>query len=277
MASTIITIQGNKPLSLQTRRGKDALRRVVNRLQGVLSGSENDSQWQILNDETVLGTAGVASRAAAICRFATSSGSVGAVINGTSVTATWAGTDTASQALLVDAINANATVKPFVRATRYLATVTLGSVLAGSTIVINGLTYTATASTTGKLREFSISGTDAADAFALAQAINADPENNTRVSAVADNTNAVVYIGLIGDVAPRAGKETVTSSFATFTISDYAGRAESMVYSVVPCAIGNCCTFTATGTNVTVRSMASGKLGGGAGGLITSAITSTDR
>jgi hypothetical protein len=50
-----------------------------------------------------------------------------------------------------------------------------------------------------------------------------------------------------------------------------------MTYSVIPCAIGNACTITATVTNTTVRSMVSGKLGGGAGGLITTYVAATDR
>lgn len=53
------------------------------------------------------------------------------------------------------------------------ATVTLATLLAGSTVVINGLTFTAHASTTTYAdREFSISGDDTADAAALVLCIN---------------------------------------------------------------------------------------------------------
>lgn len=278
MPSTLLVLNHSKPNNLQTRKGKDALRRVANLVQGALSGTENVPGWLILADDTSLGTAGVATRAAAVCRMATSSGSVGAVINGTSVTVTWGTSDTASQALLVDAINANSTVKPFVRATRYLATLTLASVAAGDTVRICGLTYTATAAATSKLREFSMAGTDAQDATALANAINADPELTNKLVAVADGTNAVVYLGIVGDRAADIKRmETVTLPASTITVSDFAGRAESITYAVVPGAMGNCCTFTATGTNVTVRSAVSGKLGGGVGGLITAQVQKDDR
>lgn len=53
------------------------------------------------------------------------------------------------------------------------ATVTLVSLTAGSTIVINGITFTAHASTTTKAnREFSIAGTDTQDAAELVSCIN---------------------------------------------------------------------------------------------------------
>lgn len=53
------------------------------------------------------------------------------------------------------------------------ATVTLATLLAGSTVVINGLTFTAHASTTTYAnREFSIGGDDTADAAALVLCIN---------------------------------------------------------------------------------------------------------
>lgn len=53
------------------------------------------------------------------------------------------------------------------------ATVTLATCLAGETVVINGLTFTAHATTTTVAnREFSISGTDTADAAELVTCIN---------------------------------------------------------------------------------------------------------
>ena len=55
------------------------------------------------------------------------------------------------------------------------ATITLATFLAGGTITINGLVFTAHATTTTKAnREFSISGNDTADAVELASCIN-DP------------------------------------------------------------------------------------------------------
>lgn len=62
-------------------------------------------------------------------------------------------------------ITANTNVK--------VATVTLATCLAGETVVINGLTFTAHATTTTVAsREFSISGTDTADAAELVTCIN---------------------------------------------------------------------------------------------------------
>lgn len=276
MPTTTLVLNHARPIPLQTRKHRTALRRVIDLVQGVISGTEPGGSYTLLTDETALGTAGVASKACAVFRMASSTGTITATIDGTAVAITWATDDTTSQGLLVDAINANATVKPFVRATRYVAQLAMASVVAGTTITIGGLTYTATAAATSKLREFSIAGADAADATALANAINADPALVGKYVATADGTNAVVYIGTVGDRATTSAEKPIASA-ATFTVTDFAAGAVSMVYAVTPGRIGNCCTITATGTNASIRTANSGKLGQGVGGLITAQVTDYDR
>lgn len=76
------------------------------------------------------------------------SGSVGGTINGTTVTATWATSDTNSAALVAAAINANSTVNKFVQATSAAGVVTLTAFPPGSlgnccTLVASGTGVTA--------------------------------------------------------------------------------------------------------------------------------------
>lgn len=89
----------------------------------------------------------------------------------------------------------------------------LATVLAGQTIIINGLTFTAHATTTTVAnREFSISGTDSADATALATCIN-----DTTYGV--PNVNATVSSSRI-TLTPYPGTDiTATPSNSTITVS----------------------------------------------------------
>lgn len=96
-----------------------------------------------------LGTATIDARASAAkatgtVTMASSSGTVGAIINGVTVSVTWATSDTVSAALLATAINAsvNALVAGFVTATSALGVVTLTATQAG--ISGNAITLAAT-------------------------------------------------------------------------------------------------------------------------------------
>lgn len=72
-----------------------------------------------------------------------------------------------------------------------LANVSLTSVTAGDAITINGLTFTAHASTTSAAdRQFSVSGDNAADAAALASVLN-DPAYGVPGTATTVNSNVI--------------------------------------------------------------------------------------
>lgn len=99
--------------------------------------------------------------------------------------------------------------------------ITLATVLAGETIIINGLTFTAhTDTTTVANREFSISGNDTADAGELVTCINDPTYGVPGVTA----SNAAAVITLVSTV-PGATVLTVTSEDATFTIATTKAQA----------------------------------------------------
>lgn len=100
-------------------------------------------------------------------------------------------------------------------------TLTLASVAAGETVMINGVTFTAHASaTTVANREFSISSNDAADATALASVINDATYGVPGVTASL-SSNVITL------KASRAGEKLVSASSAasTFTIATTKHRA----------------------------------------------------
>jgi len=94
-------------------------------------------------------------------------------------------------------------------------TITLASVLADETIVVNGLTFTAHATvTTVADREFSISGDDTADAAALVTCINDSVYGCPGVTA----TSALGVVTLVS-TDPGAVAITAASEDATFVVA----------------------------------------------------------
>lgn len=102
---------------------------------------------------------------------------------------------------------------------------TLASVLAGQTIVINGITFTAHATvTTAVNREFSISGTNAADATELSALINNETYGVSNVAAAVS--------GAVITLTPQPGTDiTATPSASTIAVatSYECTTAESIV------------------------------------------------
>ena len=265
MAHTLLKISSSKPLRLDSVRGKHVpLRRVVNKVMGILGGNDKSSNYAILNEE---GSPSM-SHAGAVCKMATGTGTVGVVINGTTVTVTWATSDTVAQGLLVTAINANSTVRLLgVRATQSVAVLTLASLSSTAVINICGIRFTATT-------DFSVAGTDNQDAAALAVAINANRDLQDKLVAIPDAAAGVCYLALMENRLPRSDEKVILESGTGLTVtSGFALAAYSAVFSRVPGAIANACTLTATGTNTTAHSAVSGKLGGGAGGAFASTST----
>lgn len=103
-------------------------------------------------------------------------------------------------------------VNIYVRAHRAQKTITLASVVNGDTVIINGLTFTAhTDTTTASSREFSIAGTDGADAAALAALINNATYGVPGVSATVDGAVITLYSASV--------TITATTEDAQFTIA----------------------------------------------------------
>ena len=100
-------------------------------------------------------------------------------------------------------------------------TITLATVLATETIIVNGLTFTAHADTTTVAdREFSISGSDTADAAELVTCINDATYGVPGVTA----SNAGAVITLVS-TNPGATVITASSGDATFTIATTKAQA----------------------------------------------------
>ena len=129
-------------------------------------------------------------------------------------------------ATLVDAdfdkdVLGNTDVLALVAAT---GTVTLASVLAGDTVTINGLVYTAVAGVKANNTEFSIDGSDTVDAADLVDSITNDTRQGTLKDITATNAAGVVTltstaIGTAGDAVTLVSSDgtRLAVSGATFS------------------------------------------------------------
>lgn len=96
------------------------------------------------------------------------------------------------------------------------AKITFGTVLAGTTITVNGVTFTAHATvTTAANREFKIDGDDTADAAAFAALVNNATYGVPGVTASADTG----VVTLVSTEAGEVGLDVSTSAIATAVIS----------------------------------------------------------
>lgn len=147
MANTIISITHTSPFNLgvngAARRGKAAIQLLITFLLALTSKAKKGT--------TVVINAGTATTALAnasgTVTLSSSSGTVGATINGVSVTVAYATSDTVTAGLLAAAINAssNALVKYLVAATSAAGVVTIYALQPG----ITGNCITLAASGTG--------------------------------------------------------------------------------------------------------------------------------
>lgn len=263
--NTTVCIAHRRPIDLGATNRKQN-REVLDAIATALAA--NDGSVDAVTG--VINQSGTSAKAGASLIISGGSGAVGGTINGVTVTATWATSDTNSAGLVAAAINAssNALVQGFVRASNAFATLTLSSTAAGSTVRIRLGTgaqateyvMTATAAATGRLGEFNISGTDTADATALCAAINAYPVLNQVIRA--ENVAGVAYLyAMDGTVTGRV----VSVSGITLTAGMALG-ALVHVEVLQPGALGNAVTFAASGTGVTVAN-ANTRCVGGLGGV----------
>lgn len=195
MPMTAVYLRHRRPVDYGTapgsstisRRGRELFRRFTNIAIGALSDSQADSEYTLVYG-------GTTEPAFANCGLSLSSvaTSVSATINGVAVAGTIGGSDTATAAILANAINAstNALVQGFVTASNLTATLTLTSVAAGDSVEIGGYQFVAFSGTRpnyvsgANVGYFDISGADSADATSLAAAINSCPSLDRFVFAV---------------------------------------------------------------------------------------------
>lgn len=128
MSSTLFILNHTSPIDVggtasPTRTRKTLLRRFVNFLFAAIGGTKKVTSFDIFPDgETPSAASGTVT-------LSTSSGTVGATINGVSITTAFATSDTATAAALAAAINAstNALVQYLVTATSAAGVVTITS------------------------------------------------------------------------------------------------------------------------------------------------------
>lgn len=142
--TAVLTLQFvDEQLPLQTQLAHDrrlCLQRIANHIEALQGGTRQGTVTYIVD-----GGSGVA--ASGTITIASGSGSIAAIINGVTISVTWATSDTNTAALLATAINAsaNALVAPFVGATSALGVVTITADNKG----VQGNTITLAASGTG--------------------------------------------------------------------------------------------------------------------------------
>jgi hypothetical protein len=259
--SSTVVLQHRKPIDL------GANNRSQNREVGIALANALQS-GDIAVVESLTGSfnqTGLGAKSGATLVFATSSGDVGATINGVNVeAASGAGTDIEDAALAATTINASvdAIVQGFVRASSSAASVTLSTMTAGSYIAIRvGRTtyvFTATAAATGVPGQFSIAGNDTVDAAAFCTAVNAFPGLNQSVRA--ESVAGVAYIYAMDGVITDKTVQVAGSGIAL--TAAFAAVARCHVECIIPGALGNAVTFAARGTNVSVANSSTRLVGG---------------
>ncbi len=254
MAHTMLFLSHDNTLNQRGRVGKDLLRAAINKAHGCLAGVERGAGYTLVGSGTDL----VAANSAGIS--ASGAGTVGIVIAGVTLTATYAVSDANTAALIAAVINAstNAKIQYLIGSTHLKSTLTLATVLAGTTVSLAGFRFTAISGTTesGKDGEFVIGGDNTADALSLALAINRHPYANKYLFAasVTDACHVFPKKGVTwftGPNAPpntvKASATTVTVGSATFAASDYYG-----IWCKVPGKLGNNIVLAASGTGQTI-------------------------
>ncbi len=117
-----------------------------------------------------------------------------------------------------DAATATVTSASPIALTFAFGTITFSSVLAGDTVTINGLVYTAVTGVKADNTEFSIDGSDAVDAVDLRNSIDADVRVGTLGDISATESTGVVTVTT--DVAGTGGNAiTLVSSDARLTVT----------------------------------------------------------
>lgn len=273
MPSQVIHLRTRRPVdygvtpgsSTINRRGSTLLRRFANVVMGAFS---EDSLY------TVGYSATEAQNANGGLTISGGAGSVGAIINGVTVTGTWVTSDTISAGVAAAAINAsvNALVQGFVSSNNLSATVTCATVVAGNTVTIGGETFTAFSGTPANLSSmstigvFDCSGSNSATATALARAINTHPAVSMYFTAVP--VAAVVRIFAVQftqasgvfswPTGPGVLPNTITSSGSTLAVSNNGVTAGPVfsLYALQPGISGNAIMTALSGTGVTVLNAA---------------------
>jgi len=254
MAHSFLFLTHDKSLAKQGARKRGLLRRILNKGMSVLGGSESGGAFTAVSS-------GTDPASGCTCGISASgSGTVGLTISAVALTATWATSDTNSAGLVAAVVNSstNAKVQHLYGATNLKSTVTLASVLAGTTVTMAGFIFTAIAGTVESNRngEFIIGGTDTQDGASFCAAVNRHPAASRFLFAL--NVAGACHVfpksaaWFTGPGAPenavRASAATVTVGSATFAASAYYG-----VWAKLPGKWANGIVVAASGTGQTIE------------------------
>ncbi len=258
-----------------TRRAGELYRRVLNVFTGSLGGA-NDADYTFVGG----GTTEPAFACGALL-LSGASGVIGGIINGVTLTATHGTTDILDAALIAAVINAssNALVQGFLTSNNLGATLTLTNVLAGDTVDICGYRFTAVAAlpTVNRisgydLGNFSVAGSDTADALTLATAINQRPGLSRYGAAI--SVAGVVHLmarqyafaspTFSWPTGPGVPANNILSNAATIVASgaSFITSAKVNLLCCVPGVFGNAVTVALSGTGVTVLGTQTRLIGG---------------
>lgn len=251
--STKIVIQARDLLGLASNqlanRGDPVMQLLINYLTGGLGGAPLIDSFIIEPDTTGDSVAGFA-----VVSFSSGSGTVGFIVNGRSVTETWATSDQASMTAWVTAFNADtdAAIANIVYAGgARKGNAACASVAAGDTFTLAGVTLTAVAGT-AQFRQFSKDTSDTATALSLAGAINADPVLGYFYAAYGSSADCVIYPKYTGTTAPTQLANEVMSAASTITLTQLTADPSCCIYARVPGAGSNANTIEKTGTGATL-------------------------
>lgn len=186
--------------------------------------------------------------------IASGSGSVGGTINGTSVTVTWATSDTASAAALAVAINAAAGLVGYVTATSALGVVTITA--ADSGLLGNAITLVASGTGVTASGARLTAGTNGTAQVALAQATGTFTYSSSSGSTVA-TLNGVAFTQASGSDAARG-----------------TALAAAIAASANPALMGLTASDNGSGV-VTVTGLANGQWAGANGNSISLVVSGT--
>ncbi len=260
MAHTHLYLTHDNTTNQRGRRGRDLLRVAINKALSVVGGPERGGQMTFVASGTDPATACSAGISAS------GSGTVGIVIAGVTLTATWATSDSNSAALIAAVINAstNAKIQYLIGSTNLRTDLTLVTVVPGDSVKIASWKFTAVAGTAATIPSIDGafvakgSGTDTQSGTSLAGAINRHPSASKYLFAL--NVAGVVYVfpktttgaWFTGPNVPQnnvvSGSSTITVGSATFASSAYYG-----IWCKVPGKIGNNIVLAASGTNQSIE------------------------
>lgn len=289
-ANTLLVIRHPKnalPLTFGVKGVGDDVAAIARYLEGFAGGNVAGLNWLDIHRGS---TAAAAKAALAVAVMATSSGTVGVVINGVTITVTWATSDIVSQTLLSAAIraSANALVAGLVAASNLGATITLATSVAGDYVEIQPIgageagspvRFTGVAGGAingpGMPPQYSVDTSDTAAATSLAAAINAYPGFKDKLYA-ASAAGVVTVIQMVNSTTVKYRIQKSGSPITLSAAGAFAALASCLVWALQKGKLGNAQTIAASGTNVSILGSLT-RLGGGVGGDPTAGATSYRR